>query len=116
MKIAERSDGNVTLALNLLRASVVKAEMEKRERISVEDIPNFIEENSELNEDELILLEILRKHKRVNGSELYSLYYKRSKDPKTPRSVRNYMQSLRAKGLVRCIGAKRWRIYEFKGV
>ena len=115
MEIAKRSKGNVTVALSLLRASIVRAEMENREKVSIEDIPNFIDESQELSDDELILLEILREHKRVKGSELYRLYYRKSKNPKTPRSVRKYMQSLRAKGLVRCIGAKRWRIYEFKG-
>ncbi len=115
MEIAKRSKGNVTMALSLLRASIVRAEMENREKVSTEDIPNFVDENQELSDDELILLEILRERKRVKGSELYKLYYRKSKNPKTPRSVRKYMQSLKAKGLVRCIGAKRWRIYEFKG-
>ena len=51
MEIAKRSKGNVTMALSLLRASIVRAEMENREKVSIKDIPNFVDESQELSED-----------------------------------------------------------------
>lgn len=115
MKIAERSRGNVALALNLLKASAVKAEIEKKEKISEEDIPEFVDD-AKLTQDERILLGILKEHKKLNGSELYKLYSKKTSSPKSPRWIRKLIQNLNAKGLVKCIGTKRWRIYEINEI
>jgi len=61
-------------------------------------------------------LELMKERKRLPASRLYELYVERAEKAKSERTFREYMRRLRAKGLVRAIGEKRWRVYEFCGV
>lgn len=114
-KIAERSKGNVALGISLLKACVAKAESENRKSILESDIPGSIVENPRLTDDEQTIFEILKDKVRVPASKLYRIYSETAKYPKGTRAFREYMRRLRAMGLVKAVGEKRWRIYEFCG-
>jgi len=114
-EIARRSNGNASLALTMLKAAVSVAESLGEDYVSINHIPAFMVENEKLGDDEALLLQILREHRRLHASKLYEAYKRLSLSPKGERSFRRYMGRLVAKGLVRAIGAKRWRIYEVVG-
>ncbi len=114
-KNAERTDGNMMLAINLLRTAALKAENEGRETIVVSDLPETIRitDNPEkLSIDEVLLLDILKEKKRLRSHELFTVYRKLASHPKGERSFRKYMETLCSKGFIRAVGMNRWRTYE----
>jgi hypothetical protein len=114
-EISKRSEGNMTLALSLLKASAARVEGVKGGRILITDITDCAGDEPKLGEDERILYQILKKHKRLPSSKLHRLYCERARHPKSQRSIRKYLQSLTTKRLLRAVGAKRWRFYELGG-
>lgn len=108
--ITERSTGNLTLALSILRC--FKAN--HGERRPLEHI-GFLEEVSIRNKEEIILLDILKERERLPSGELYRFYREKSGNPKGERSFRKYMELLCKKGLVKAVGDKRGRAYEING-
>lgn len=103
------------MGISLLRACVTKAEGQNRKSILESDIPASIVNNPKLTDDERTIFEILKGKGRVPASKLYRIHSKIAKYPKGRRAFREYIRRLRAMGLVRAIGEKRWRIYEFCG-
>jgi Cdc6-like AAA superfamily ATPase len=114
-KIAERSKGDAALGISLLKACVTKAESDNRKSITESDIPGSVVNNPKLTDDEQMIFEILEEKRRLPASKLYRLYSEAAKFPKGRRAFREYMRKLKTMGLVRAIGEKRWRIYEFCG-
>ena len=111
-EIAEKSKGNMTLALNLLRVAAVKAENVGKRIVEEQDIPETGNSPLELSPDEKVILNILRREKSIPAGKLYELYLRAVKYPKSDRSFRAYMSRLCAKGLVKAYGDKRGRVYE----
>ena len=103
-KIAEKSDGNLTLALSTLRS------FEANGRSAVLD--ESLETYANYNQDHSVILQILKQKDSIPSGELYHLYCEKSGYPKSERSFRNFMQSLNKQGLVRSIGDKRGRTYQ----
>lgn len=58
-KIAEGSNGNISLAINMLKSAALKVENENRTKIEETDFPVNDCPKYELNQDERILLKIL---------------------------------------------------------
>lgn len=112
-KIAQAGSGNITLALNLLRSQVLKAESEGKNSIDEVEF-NFENDcpNDKLSDDERTLIKILKESKSMPGGRLFDFYREQARYPKGKRSFRNYMQDLCLKGLVKNIGDRRGRIYE----
>jgi hypothetical protein len=107
--IVEKSNGNITLALNMLRS----VEANHRNTAAMEHIDFFDVPSSNIpNLESSAILQILEQRKRLQSGELYRLYCEDSEYPKSERSFRNYMQDLCRKGLVRSIGDKKGRFYE----
>jgi DNA polymerase III delta subunit len=108
-KIVEKSEGNLTLALNILKS--IEANHGNFAAIEQIDfhrvIPNKIH-----SEASSAILQILEQRKELPSGELYRLYSEKSEYPKSERSFRNYMQDLCRKGLVIPIGDKRRRSYQ----
>jgi hypothetical protein len=108
-KIVEKSDGNLTLALNMLRSvESDHGNFAAIEQIDFSDCPP----NKILNMESSTILQILEQRKKLPSGELYRLYCEKSRYPKSERSFRNYMQDLYRKGLVRSVGDKKGRFYE----
>ncbi len=108
-KIVDKSDGDLTLALNILRS--VEA---NHENIAVIEQIDFhdMTANKISNEESSTILQILERRKRLPSGELYRLYCEKSEYPKSARSFRNYRQDLCRKGLAKSIGDKKGRSYE----
>ncbi|MCJ7631222.1 hypothetical protein MUP77_02300, partial [Candidatus Bathyarchaeota archaeon] len=112
-KIADLSQGNVTLALNLLKSWALKAESEGKNSIDKVELDYEMDCPGEnLGRDERILLKILEEWKSLPSSRLFAFYREKAHYPKGERSFRNYMQNLSLQGLVRNVGDKRGRVYE----
>jgi hypothetical protein len=107
-KIVEKSESNLTLALNMLRS--VEADHGKVSSLEQFDFDET--DRNSLSEEDLIILQILRQQRKIPSGKLYNLYCEGSEYPRSERSFRNYMKVLCKKGLVRSIGDKRGRFYE----
>ncbi len=102
-------------AINVLRASVWKAESKGRERMDFSHLPETLqafENPGKLNIDELLLLDILREKEKLPSCELFAQYRQIASNPKGERFFRKYMEKLCSKGLVKAKGENRWRRYE----
>ena len=112
-KIAQITQGNITLALVLLKSLALKAESQDKKSLDDVELDYEVDcQNEKLNRDEKILLNILGEWKSLPSSRLYEFYTEKARHPKSERSFRNYMESLCVKGLVKAVGEKRGRIYE----
>jgi cell division control protein 6 len=108
-EIVENCDGNLTLALNMLRSAEANhGDIARIEQIDFSDGPP----NKNPNLEGSAILQLLEQRKRLPSGELYRLYCEKSEYPKSERSFRNYMQDLCRKGLVKSIGDKKGRFYE----
>ncbi len=104
--VVEKSTGNLTLALNMLRGIETNVK-----NVDLEEL-DFYTDTPSLGEDHSIILSILNEHKRLPSGELYSRYCQKSEFSKSERSFRNFMQTLCRQGLVKSIGDKRGRCYQ----
>jgi Cdc6-like AAA superfamily ATPase len=112
-KMADLSQGNVTLALNLLKSLVLKAESEGKSSIDKVELNYEVDcPDDNLSRDERILLKILEEWKSLPSSRLFAFYREKAHYPKGERSFRSYMKNLCLQGLVKNVGDKRGRVYE----
>jgi Cdc6-like AAA superfamily ATPase len=117
-KISEKCNGNIALAISMLKSCALKAEAENKKTIDEIDLEPMIVEHDcpqKLTLDEKILLKILHEWKSLPASRLFAFYREKARIPKGERSFRNYMQALCSKGLVKALGDKRGRTYEIVG-
>lgn len=110
-RIVEKSGSNITFALNLLKTIATNTNKKNENPI---DYLSFFEDafDETYNEDHRIILQILKKSKRLPSGKIYRLYCEGSDHPKSERSFRKYMQVLCKQGLVKSIGEKKGRTYE----
>jgi len=114
-QIIEKTKGDTNLALNVLKAAIIKANNEGKDSIDEINLESILLEHDcpqKLNADERLLLTILQEWKTLPASRLHDFYLQKSKHPKSERAFRNYMENLCSKGLVKAIGEKRGRVYE----
>ncbi len=112
--IVKSTNGNITLGISVLRAAILRAETQGRNRIILEDLDNILPkpEELEMSEDERAILAILREKGSVEHKQLYNLYFQSARAPKQERTFRNYMQRLIAKSVVMLDLSTGMRIYE----
>jgi Cdc6-like AAA superfamily ATPase len=110
--IASQTNGNMALAISMLKIAALRAEQNHKHTIDEADIPIPNDLSMKLSHDEAAILNILREKKSLPSSLTYQFYTQEVKYPKGPRSFRNYMERLCSKGLVKASGEKRGRIYE----
>ena len=112
-KIAKISQGNITLALVLLKSLALKAESQEKKSLDDVELEYEVDcPDKNLSRDEKVIVSILEEWKSLPSSRLYDFYTEKARHPKGRRSFRNYMQNLCARGYVRIIGEKRGRVYE----
>ncbi len=104
--VVEKSRGNLTLALNMLRGIEVNGKSVDSKEL------DLFKDTTSLGEDHSIILDILRQQNRLPSGELYDLYSQKATYSKSERSFRNFMQALCRQGLVKPIGDKRGRSYQ----
>jgi Cdc6-like AAA superfamily ATPase len=114
-EIASHVNGNLTLGINSLKAAAIQAESRGSPTIAESDIDIPSLDIPSNRTDEKVLFDIVKKEKTIKSKPLYDSYAGQVHSPKSMRAYRNYMHSLCSKGLVRAIGDKRGRVYEFVG-
>ena len=122
-QIADLAAGDARQALAILRLAVREAAMRNLDEIHAEVIEEVAPEAREevrddildqLKDHQWILYNILDKHGRLDPSELYDLYHEQVENPKTDRTVRNYLQKLVHYKLIVAKGKKRGRTYRVR--
>ena len=120
--IGKANGGNVRLALEMLWKAAHLAEKRDAKKIAIEDVReaskktfykkiesaspvpySFDIKDSSLSEEEKAIVEILGKGE-ITTTELYSEFSKKFK--KTKRQIRNYLDTLEAKGIIEMAEAK----------
>jgi Cdc6-like AAA superfamily ATPase len=112
--IVRRTDGNIALGISVLRAASLRAETQGGTGITPEDVESVApsqREELEMNEDERLIVKILREKGLVEHRQLYNLYCQSASMPKQERTFRNYMQRLIGKSLVRMDFSEGLRTY-----
>lgn len=119
--IADAAAGDARVALSILRSAARAAEREGAERITealvVDAVPDGRQAVRRKSLDALTphqraLYEILADRGAVEPSELYTAYRERVDDPKTDRTVRNYLSKMTQYGLIEADGTSRDRVYQ----
>jgi Cdc6-like AAA superfamily ATPase len=112
--IAVKVDGNITLGLNVLKAAVLKAQNEGKRSIEPADI--VFEEDcvgTDVTLDQRLILDIMREWRSLPSSQLYRSYLEKVTHPKSDRAFRNYVHELCVKGMLKAVGEKKGRVYEY---
>lgn len=119
--IAEASAGDARVGLEVLRVSAQRASQRGLEMIPDDVIDGAVPEakseirqrNVEiLTDHQRVLYDIINDHGEIRPSELYEEYRKKTEDPKTDRTVRNYLKKMERYNLIRAEGHNRGRIYK----
>lgn len=114
-QIAQKTKGNITLALNILKTAAFRLEAQDAESADDIDLYDIMLEHDcpeKLNQDQKLLIRILQEWKGLPPSRLYDFYVQKSRHPKSERAFRNYMADLCARDMVKAVGDKRGRVYE----
>lgn len=118
--IADAAAGDARFALSILRTAARRAQSEQVDRLTVERvreaIPNARTEVRQTNLDVLTphqrtLYDIIADRGESEPSALYAAYRERVDDPKTDRTVRNYLQKMARYDLIVARGTSRDRVY-----
>jgi len=123
--IADAAAGDARVAISILRSAARRATREERERITPEvvreAIPTARSEVHEKSLDKLTthqrtLYEIIDARGEIAPHELYGAYREHVSDPKTDRTVRNYLRKMAHYDLVVADGTSRDRTYRVTSV
>lgn len=115
--------GDARVGINILGNAAQRAETGEHEQITENDIQNVITESrveirekhiDKLTPHQKTLHDILQKEGELTASELYSEYESEVDDPKTERTMRNYLAKMERYDLVIRKGEKRGRTYRLK--
>jgi Cdc6-like AAA superfamily ATPase len=115
MRIVETAKGDVALAWSIFRIAALRAQNRKKKSIEEIDLGYILMEHDRpegLNSDEKLILQILQEQKSLPARKLHEFYLEKSRHPKSERTLRNYVENLCSKGLVKALGEKRGRTYE----
>lgn len=119
-RIADAAAGDARIAIGILRNAARDAEREGHDRISETHVEAAIpatrqeirEDNVEtLSPHQRVLYDIIADKGEVTPGELYSAYAEEVTDPKTKRTLRNYLQKMRHYDLIVAEGKNRGRTY-----
>lgn len=118
--IADAAAGDARVALSILRTAARQAHRDYQERITNELIkaamPRARAERYQNDLDTLTphqrtLYEIIEEHGEILPSALYEEYTERIDDPKTDRTVRNYLSKMNQYDVIEAAGTSRDRTY-----
>ncbi len=118
--IARFCSGDARVGLEILRKAALLAENDNKKKISAENVRKAFQDaklmrksksESKLNDDEMEILQIIRSENRINATQIYGRYCKKTNDPVTERAVRKYLKKFSKLGLVKSEGDVRWREY-----
>lgn len=120
VSIADAASGDARVAISILRSAARHAERADAEVIDAEMVRNAIPEGKrevtrkdveQLTPHQRAVYEIVREHGTLTPGDLYERYRERVDDPKTDRTVRNYLSKLAHYNLIEKRGDGRGRTY-----
>ncbi|SFL45547.1 orc1/cdc6 family replication initiation protein [Halogranum rubrum] len=121
--IADAAAGDARVAIGILRNAARRATQRGTETITTEILDEAIpggkdevreQTVSKLNQHQRALYEILQTEGQLNPGELYERYTDEVDDPKTKRTMRNYLSKMVHYKLVIADGEKRARTYRVR--
>lgn len=122
-RIADAAAGDARIALGVLRVAAQQADRQGMDRITPELVDASVPEAEEdirrksvdqLTADQRILYDIISEHGAVEPGCLYSEYRKRVDEPKTRRTMRNYLSKMQRYKLIVAEGENRGRKYRLQ--
>lgn len=120
ISIADAAAGDARVAISTLRSAARQAEQANAEAINSQMIQKAIPEGKyevtqknveQLTHHQRVLYEIIREHDALSPTDLYERYRERVDEPKTNRTVRNYLSKLTHYNLIDKEGDGRGRTY-----
>ena len=121
--VADAAAGDARIAIGILRNAARRATQGNHDAISTEVVDEAIPEGrrevrqkavEQLHPHQRALYEILDERGESNPGELYDAYESEVDEPKTRRTVRNYLSKMTHYGLVAAEGEKRARTYRLR--
>jgi orc1/cdc6 family replication initiation protein len=118
--IANRAAGDARVAIGILRNATQRAVREDRNEITAEVIRKAVPEakteiqqqaTDKLTKHQQVVYDIIAASEEIAGGELYEKYCREVGDPKTRRTVRNYVSKLEQYNLVVAEGNTKARVY-----
>jgi len=118
--IANQAAGDARIAIGILRNATQLAVQEDQNEITAEVIRKAVPEakadiqqqtTDKLTEHQQAVYDIIRANDGIDGGELYNEYCQAVEDPKTRRTVRNYVSKLEQYNLVTGDGRTKARVY-----
>ncbi|SDY33524.1 Cdc6/Cdc18 family protein [Halobellus clavatus] len=118
--ISETAAGDARVGIETLRVAARRATQRGLNSVPDEVIEGAVpkakseirQRNVEtLTDEQQILYDIITEHKEIAPNNLYTKYREKSSDPKTDRTVRNYLQKMERYNLIRAKGHNRGRTY-----
>jgi orc1/cdc6 family replication initiation protein len=119
-RIADAAAGDARVGISILRSAARKADRDGDERITAETveaaIPDAREEVHQRNLENLtrhqkILYDVVEDAGEIEPSAVYERYRERVAEPKSNRTVRNYLQKMAQYDLIEIEGTSRARVY-----
>ena len=123
-QIADAAAGDARVAIAMLRSAARHAERRGDERITDETLEAAIPEARTtvrqqtlegLHEHQRVLYDLIAAAGEIEPGELYAAYEDEVEDPRTTRTLRNYLSKMVHYDLVEAVGAKRGRTYRLAG-
>lgn len=120
-EIAEAANGDARVAIGTLRAAAQTASQSRLDTIPDEMIEESVSEAKaeiqqknveKLTTDQRVLYEVVAEHEVIAPGDLYEAYRERVDNPKTERTVRNYLQKMDHYNLIVAEGENRGRRYK----
>ena len=118
--IADAAAGDARIAIGILRNAARQAQQAGQDHITSDIVEDAVPDGraevrrkavEKLRQHQRVLYEILEEEGEMNPGELYDEYCRRVDNPKTKRTVRNYLQKMEHYRLVVADGEKRARTY-----
>lgn len=119
-KIANHAAGDARVVIGILRNATQFAVQNDHDEIRSDVIRNAVPEaiaevrqetTERLTDDQQIIYEIITGHDGIRSGDLYDEYCTRVKNPKTQRTMRNYLTKLEQYDLIRSEGSTKDRRY-----
>lgn len=120
-KIASKAGGDARVAINTLRYAAQEAEQQNNSQITGEIIEESIDQSFE--EDRLDSLDKLNKHQKkvyqilqeegeMSMGDLFDKYQTQIDEPRSKRTLRRYLNKMKAYNVIKVKGEKRGKTYQ----
>jgi orc1/cdc6 family replication initiation protein len=118
--IADDASGDARVAIATLKLAAKRAGRENSERVTSDHVeaaaPNARKEIRQKNLESLtdhqrVVYDVIKEYGELSPNDLYSEYRNRAENPKSDRTVRNYLKKMQRYNLVTAEGSTQDRLY-----